>query len=341
MFFHKLCFFCHTNNMKRKYLMLIPIFILLSISIYYLPDTYRLKQLLWIAVGLFILLIFKFIKPSWIKKTTWLFYIICNLLLIFVLFYSKFTNGSRGWIEFKYFSLQPSELTKISLILISNYLVSKKNKHPFIYLILFLIPSILTFLEPDTGAVIIYAIIFLSYLKYFFKPKTIKYFLLIFTIILSSFTILYYTNHKLFINLLGTSMYYRIDRITSFKENNNLQTTNALISIGSNKTMYFPEKYNDFFFSYILSNNIYISIIIILSYIILLYLLLKYNSLTSTTWFYILLFQVLENMSMNLSLLPVIGIPLPFLSYGGSHIICSFIILSLVFKEKKKSISYS
>jgi len=46
-------------------------------------------------------------------------------------------------------------------------------------------------------------------------------------------------------------------------------------------------------------------------------------------------------MSMNLSLLPVIGIPLPFLSYGGSHIICSFIILSLVFKEKKKSISYS
>ena len=151
-----------------------------------------------------------------------------------------------------------------------------------------------------------------------------------------AFTILYKFNHKLFIDILGTSMYYRLDRLTSFKNSNNIQTTNALISIGANKTMYFPEKYNDFFFSYLLSNNIYLIIPIIFSYLSLLYLLLKEDNLTSKVVFFIFLFQITENMAMNLSLLPVIGIPLPFLSYGGSHIITSFIVILLTWNDKLK-----
>lgn len=322
--------------MKRKILILLPTIILLLLSIKYLPSSYSIKQSIWLLTGLLIFFIISKTKLNIIKKLTIPFYLLCIFLLLFVLLYSKLTNGSRGWINLGFFTLQPSELTKISLILLSYFYSNNPKKSKIIYLLIYLVPSILTFLEPDTGAVIIYGIIFLVFLPNFFKKKSIIILFATFITIISTFTYIYFTNKDLFINLLGTSMYYRIDRLTSFKENNNMQTNNALISIGSGNNLYFPESTNDFFFAYSITSNIYLSFIIIFLYLVLLYLLLRNNNIISTTFFYILLFQIIENIGMNISLLPVIGIPLPFYSYGGSHIISSYIMLSLCTKKETK-----
>ena len=321
--------------MKRYLSTIIPITILLTISIIYLPNPYRYRQLIFSLIGFLLCYLISKLKIKYIKKLVIPLYILQLILLIYVLIKQEFINGSRGWINLKFFSIQPSEITKISLILISIYLIKKKRKSKLLFLIIYLVPTILTFLEPDTGAVIIYGIIFLTFLPHFFSKKEIlKYSLFMGTLIIS-FIILYIYKQEIFIKLLGTSMFYRIDRLTSFINSNNIQINNALISIGANKLLYFPEAYNDFFFSYVIGQNSILFIPLILSYFIIIINLYHSKNIISKTLAYILLFQVASNIGMNLNLTPVIGLPLPFFSYGGSHLITNFILLSLSYRKIK------
>ena len=321
--------------MKRYLSTIIPITILLTISIIYLPNPYRYRQLIFSLIGFLLCYLISKLKIKYIKKLVIPLYVLQLILLIYVLIKQEFINGSRGWINLKFFSIQPSEITKISLILISIYLIKKKRKSKLLFLIIYLVPTILTFSEPDTGAVIIYGIIFLTFLPYFFSKKEIlKYSLFMGTLIIS-FIILYIYKQEIFIKLLGTSMFYRIDRLTSFINSNNIQINNALISIGANKLLYFPEAYNDFFFSYVIGQNSILFIPLILSYFIIIINLYHSKNIISKTLAYILLFQVASNIGMNLNLTPVIGLPLPFFSYGGSHLITNFILLSLSYRKIK------
>ena len=321
--------------MKRYLSTIIPITILLTISIIYLPNPYRYRQLIFSLIGFLLCYLISKLKIKYIKKLVIPLYVLQLILLIYVLIKQEFINGSRGWINLKFFSIQPSEITKISLILISIYLIKNKRKSKLLFLIIYLVPTILTFLEPDTGAVIIYGIIFLTFLPYFFSKKEIlKYSLFMGTLIIS-FIILYIYKQEIFIKLLGTSMFYRIDRLTSFINSNNIQINNALISIGANKLLYFPEAYNDFFFSYVIGQNSILFIPLILSYFIIIINLYHSKNIISKTLAYILLFQVASNIGMNLNLTPVIGLPLPFFSYGGSHLITNFILLSLSYRKIK------
>lgn len=314
--------------MKKKLFILIPIFILEVLSIFYLKSDYQIKQLIWFILGLFSLFLISKLKEKHLKIISIFLYILSIILLIVVLFH-PYTNGSRGWLRLYKISIQPSEITKISLILMAFYLKNNKWQNKIIYLLIFLIPSVLTFIEPDTGAVIIYGIIFLYFLPKFFTKKEIAIFFSISLILIGGLIYLYYYQKDVFIDIFDTSIYYRIDRITAFKNQDNIQVNNALISIGAGKLLYFPEANNDFFFAYLLSKNYYNFYIIIISYFLLFTILIFIKVPLGNLLFYILGFQVIENIGMNLNLLPVIGIPLPFLSYGGSHTISSFLMLGL------------
>ena len=132
------------------------------------------KQIIFYAIGVFILVITYFKKKEIIKYSFWL-YIIFNILLLILLFLGVSINGSKCWLLIGPFSFQPSEFMKIFLIIVTakvlnKYRIKKKIKKEikplFIIFILFLIPTILTFLEPDTGVVIIYFIIVISMILY-------------------------------------------------------------------------------------------------------------------------------------------------------------------------------
>lgn len=322
--------------MKKKLFILIPIFILEILSIFYLKSDYQIKQLIWFILGLFSLFLISKLKEKHLKIISIFLYILSIILLIVVLFH-PYTNGSRGWLRLYKISIQPSEITKISLILMAFYLKNNKWQNKIIYLLIFLIPSVLTFIEPDTGAVIIYGIIFLYFLPKFFTKKEIAIFFSISLILIGGLIYLYYYQKDVFIDIFDTSIYYRIDRITAFKNQDNIQVNNALISIGAGKLLYFPEANNDFFFAYLLSKNYYNFYIIIISYFLLFTILIFIKVPLGNLLFYILGFQVIENIGMNLNLLPVIGIPLPFLSYGGSHTISSFLMLGLGLRKFSSS----
>ena len=319
--------------MKKKYLILIPIIMLFIISIIYLPNNLKIKQIIWAVIGLILCLLISRIKIKKILKFSIMYYIISIFLLILVLLLNKYTNGSRGWLNLGILSFQPSELVKISLILLTIKYYKKLNIWTF--LIIYLIPMILIFLEPDTGGVLIEGIILLYFLFKKLDKKQIKHLLILVSFLLSLIIGIYFFDKDILIKVLGTSIFYRIDRITNFFNDDSIQTTNALISIATGKTLYFPEMFNDFFIAYILSKNITTIIPILISTIFVLVILKQKETNISQVSFYLILFQCYWNLAMNLKLVPVIGIPYLFLSYGGSHIITSMILIGLVINEKR------
>lgn len=323
---------------KNHYIILLPILILNSISLLYLHSTpYFTKQIIIYIISYTLLLISSKINFKYLKKFIIPLYIINLILLIYVLVFGKVINGSKAWIHIFNFSFQPSELTKLSLILLLSNLITK-NKSFITLTIITIIPSILTFLEPDTGSIIIFIIILLSSLKYLkIKKKTL---IIITSLILLITTIhisLYFINKDILINIYGSKILYRIDRLISFKNQNNIQNTYSQIAIGSHKLLYIPENHNDFIFASIISKyNPFITLITLSSLTSILIYYIKNSSnkknISNIVNFMILnmlSFQIFYNILMNLSLLPIIGIPLPFLSYGGSYLMILYIIIGL------------
>lgn len=330
------------NSMKKylnkNYLILIPILILNIISLFYLHTTsYFYKQLIFLILSYIILFISSKINISYIYKYLKYLYYFSLLLLILVLFIGKETHGAKAWINLGIISIQPSEIMKLVLTIYIPYLYLT-TKSSLKIIISYLIPTILTFLEPDTGAILLYSIIPLTILLHTkISQKKLLITLLITSIFLIFNIYLYFFNKDLLINIYGTKLFYRLDRIISFKEQNNIQTINSLISIGSHKLLYIPENHNDFIFASIISlYSPIITIIIIISYIIIFkYYINKlsqknnirnlYNHIT----LHILFFQIIYSILMNLSLVPIIGLPLPFLSYGGSYLVTLYTEIGL------------
>ena len=312
--------------MKKKYVILIPIIILFVISLYYLPSNLKIKQLLWIIIALLLCILISKINLKHILRYSLFYYIILIILLVLLLVTNKYTNGSRAWFNIGFVSIQPSEFMKITLILF-NLKYNKLNI--WLFSIINILPMVLIFFEPDTGSVILLLIIYLYFLIKRLDKKKVFYLILLLIIILILTIIILVYNHDLLINIFGPSIIYRLDRINVFFSDNSIQSTNALLSIALSRLLYFPEMFNDFYISYILCNNIYLLIAIIICNIFILLLLLNKNTIISKIVFYIIFFQCFYNLSMNLKLVPVIGIPYLFVSYGGSHILSTMILIGL------------
>lgn len=325
------------------------IFLMNSFSNYYI------KQLIWYLVSFIFIFILSKVNINWLFKNSFYLYLFGIILLIFVLLFGTSINGARGWIRFGFVSLQPSEFMKIFLILYLRYFTLKyDNISSFKYIlfsfIIVLIPSILTFLEPDTGAVIIYLIIYLVFL---FLKKFNKYFYIFLIggigLLLLLFMIIFYKNQDLFISIFGTSFFYRMDRITNFVKKEGFQINTALTNIanagfnGTKKINYFPEGATDFAFTLFISFFGYLGLII---FMIIYYLFFYYlNKCCNDKYllkpiFYLLLFQYCINILMNIGFMPIIGIPLPFLSYGGSSLLSNMILIGLLINKKSIKDTY-
>lgn len=329
-----------------------------------------LKQALWYLVGFFLIfLVFKF-KLSFFIKIAPYIYLLNNILLLGLLFFAPEINGSKCWYVINGFgSFQPSEFMKISLILMEVYTVEKfkkkhtemnaKNELKLILLIgiTFLIPTILTFLEPDTGAVIIYFII--TILILFISGIRFRWFLgvgLFAVIILSIFFGIYFFKQETFIKVFGSDFFYRIDRVINWQNGSGMQLENSLAAIGSsgflghgfnNTPLYFPEAGTDFIFTVFASNFGLVGSVLLILFILFFDLhLIKIGMDTKNkTHKYIiagiiaiLIYQQVQNISMTIGLLPITGITLPFISYGGSSLLAYMVLIGFcmyIYNEKE------
>ena len=141
-----------------------------------------------------------------------------------------------------------------------------------------MIPSVLTFLQPDTGCVIMYLVIYISMI--FISGIRLRWFVLagvIALIVAGGCLWLYFFKENTFIRIFGSSLYYRFERIFNWQEGSGLQLENALAAIGSagltghgyNHTpIYFPESSTDFIFAVYASNFGFIGVLLLLGIIL-------------------------------------------------------------------------
>ena len=352
------------KKIKKKLILFIPLIIIMIISLLTMYNarymnlsysSYLLKQSIWYV--LFFAIIIFLPKLKNIFKYSFFLYLFNVILLVLVLFFGKEINGSRAWFTFSFISFQPSEFMKFTYSLYLTKLISeykhKTIKKEILFLlkifIIFLIPAILIFLEPDTGAIIFLIIITIICLclsdikKYFIVMVFITI-----VIFLSLFFYLYYFKQDFLIKIIGTSFFYRMDRIINFK--NNMQLENALISISNsgifgngfkNISIYIPEAATDFVFSLCINSfGIITGLVLLLCYLILniYFINLIYKSKNKTTRLFtssfisIFIFSQIYNICMNIGLLPIMGIVLPLLSYGGSSMIVFALYISIILR---------
>ena len=370
------------SKYKVEYGILIPliIFAIISITTVYsaqnlLPEyssNLYLKQLIWYVLGFGIAYFIMFIGNKFLYNSAYILYVINVILLILVLFFGKEVNNSKCWFELGFFSLQPSEFMKVILILTLSRMINDFNteydnpsvetEFKFILKVMLIvfIPSVLTFIEPDTGAVIIYLVTAMTMLfiggirkRWFFSL-----FLIIFVFLGILFAI-YFINQDLFISIFGTNFFYRIDRILNWSSGSGGQLTNSLIAIGSagifghgfNKTpIYFPELQTDFIYGVFSSNYGLIGSILL----IILFIYFDINLINSASKTYdnkdkytiagivsMLVFQQIWSLSMTIGLLPIMGITLPFISYGGSSLLSYMFLVGIIFNVSNQSLRYT
>lgn len=370
------------SKYKVEYGILIPliIFAIISITTVYsaqnlLPEyssNLYLKQLIWYVLGFGIAYFIMFIGNKFLYNSAYILYVINVILLILILFFGKEVNNSKCWFELGFFSLQPSEFMKVILILTLSRMINDFNteydnpsvetEFKFILKVMLIvfIPSVLTFIEPDTGAVIIYLVTAMTMLfiggirkRWFFSL-----FLIIFVFLGILFAI-YFINQDLFISIFGTNFFYRIDRILNWSSGSGGQLTNSLIAIGSagilghgfNKTpIYFPELQTDFIYGVFSSNYGLIGSILL----IILFIYFDINLINSASKTYdnkdkytiagivsMLVFQQIWSLSMTIGLLPIMGITLPFISYGGSSLLSYMFLVGIIFNVSNQSLRYT
>ena len=368
-----------TKTWDRVLLFFLSCFLFISVLTIYSASTYLspdlgnlpLKQIIFYAIGFIFLIIIKKIGYTKLCQLAWYFYGIGIISLLLLFPFGTTINNSTCWYTLPGIgSIQPSEFMKIALILVLSKLTieyrKKKNRNTsreeikYIgkSLIIVIVPSVITFLEPDTGAVLLYFIIL--FIMLLFSGIRFRWFLIGATIILSAigtFFYLYFLAREQFINFFGTSLFYRVDRLLDWNKGAGYQLENALTAMGSagwlghgfNKTpLYFPESGTDFIFAVFASNFGYIGSLVLLLILFSFdyYLLLIARKNKEKLPFYlligilsILLYQQVQNIGMTLGMLPITGITLPFISYGGSSLLSYFILLGIVFsiqKENKK-----
>lgn len=309
------------------------------------------RQFIFGVVGILVMIFFIKVSLEKIYKLTTLIFIISIITLILVLIpgIGMVRGGARSWIGFGGFSFQPAEFMKISIILLLSKYLSKHDKDlnrffPFMF-ILFIIVLVfgLIMLQPDLGTGIV--LVGSSILLLYCSGASLKYFILLFG--LGIIGILF----------LIISAPYRIERILAFIDpwsdplGSGFQTIQSLYAIspsglfglGFNKSMqkhfFLPEPQNDFIFAIVCEEFGLIGALILLSlFFFLIFRIIKISIKVDNPYYRYLALgiglvyfvQVFINIGVVIGLLPVTGITLPIISYGGSSLILSMMMISIV-----------
>ena len=323
------------------------------------PFKYVINQGIFVLLGIILLFIVSKINYKIYYEKANLILLICLILLILVLIpgLGIVRNGSRSWFGIGSFSIQPSEFSKIGLIIFTSKYLSKSNKFlkdykkgvfPILFILLLIFGLIM--LEPDfgTGMIIVVTIIALL----FIAGVNMKFFL--------------YFCLLGIIGIVGLIIIapYRMDRITSFLNpwsdplGTGFQIIQSLYAIGPGglfgtgylnsrqKNFYLPEPQTDFIFSIIAEEFGIVGALVVLSLFALLLtccikITLKQEDKFAKYLCFGLTFQLIVQVIMNLSvvigLIPVTGVTLPFLSYGGSSLLTSLIGIGIILNISKNN----
>lgn len=328
------------------------------------------KQMIWIGISFVLLIILWAIDYSVFNFFGYVLYVVNFILLIVVLFMPSLM-GASSWFNFGGFLYQPSELMKIGVILcsakfITMYKNAKTNSklQNILWIVgialIYLLPLSLILLQPDFGT----SMAFLMISVFMLFKSGIKYRYIFIGLVLLAILVPIVYNFLLndvqkqrilvFLNPNLDPLGSGYNAIQSqIAVGSGMLTGNGLLQGPQTQYGYLPIKSTDFIFSVISEEfGFVLSALIVLLYTVLLIRLLiisskasdGFASLTVVGIAGMFAFHYIENIGMTIGLLPITGVPLPFLSYGGSSLITNMlaigIVLSIAARKEKQSLYF-
>ncbi len=312
-----------------------------------------IRQLVWLCAGFTLMFCSLLGDYQQLKRVSLWLYLLALFLLIAVLLIGKDVNGSKRWLELGGFQFQPSEFMKITIVIyLASYFSSqeaspypnlKKLAPPLLFI---LIPVLVILAQPDLGTAI--TIMAISATIIFFVGIRWQY---IISGVLLIVPLIYpvwehvlkpYQKRRILILLrpdldpLGAGYHIRQSKIAI---GSGMLWGKGFLNGTQNKLHFLPEKHTDFIFSVWAEEWGFVGCFVLLTLFALLILLClrvarrskdRYGSLLVVGMTALVLWQVLINIGMVIGLLPVVGITLPFVSYGGSSLIALCLAIGLI-----------
>lgn len=317
------------------------------------------KQFIWLGIGTVAMFILSRIKLGFIKNISFVLYVI-SIITLFIVLIPHFGNsalGARRWLDLGFFGIQPSELVKLTSVIYFPFLFSKKDKQNIKSLLIYLgLPFLLIIAEPNLSTAILISTIVIS-IYYLSGGEVVGLFKICSVAVLLS------------ILLVFTSP-YRFARFKTFLDptqntsSTSYHTSQILLALASGgwfgkgfansdqKYKFIPKVSTDSILAVIGEETGFIGLLLILYlYFYLIFYLFKlsqqvedeYQSLLVSGIACWLTYQTLINISAIAALIPLTGVPLPFVSYGGSSLLTLLCAMGLVWNVEKEhdSLLYS
>ena len=322
------------------------------------PYYYVVRQSIYAVVGIALMLAVARVDYSRFRELRVGIYTAMIGLIILVLLLGEATRGSRRWIELPFFTFQPSELGKLLLIVtLAAFVIDRSRRMSEVQrtvriLALGLFPAALVFLQPDLGTSLVYAVITLAVL--FVAGVRWTHFAAMLGGAAAVIAIVLVIAPALGTPILAD---YQQERLTAFLHpsgdpaDSSYQINQALIAVGSGgktgrgddatqtQNGFLPEHHTDFIFAVVGERFGFVGAAFLLSlFALLIWRALRtmtlsknlYGSMIAGAIAAMLMFQVFVNVGMTLGIMPITGIPLPLVSYGGSSVIVTFLALGLL-----------
>jgi rod shape determining protein RodA len=318
----------------------------------FLSNPYVKTQLIAFILGLIAVVILLFIDYEIYGNLYLFIYGISNILLLAVLFFGFGEDqwGARSWLSIGPITFQPSEVAKIGIIISLSKFIEKNednlnNPLTLLKVIGFAaVPIVLILLQPDFGTAMV--MLFFIAIMFFISGIDYKYILSAVVVGLISLPIVYMNLEEFQLNRIKVFFNPELD-----PQGAGYQVLQSKIAIGSGKLFgrglyqgvqnqygFLPAKETDFIFAVIGEElGLIGGGILIFLYIVLMYRLIKisknaldtFGSLMVIGFTGMMLFHIFENIGMTIGLTPVTGIPLPFISYGGTFMLVNMICIGL------------
>jgi rod shape determining protein RodA len=317
----------------------------------FLTGSVFLKQVIFMGVGIVGMIFFALLDYHYLRSYARYIYFAMLAVLLAVVFFGVTLRGTSGWISVGSFNLQPVEFSKLALLIFMAGFVSKKKNEIsetgrlIISLVLSGIMVFLVLKQPDFGSSIVLMAIWIGMILISSLNKKIFFIILALGIIVS-----------------GSGWFrletYQKERIANFLNpesdvrGSGYNVAQALVAVGSggitgkgighgsqSQLNFLPEKHTDFIFAVITEELGFVgaTVILVLYGVIFFRIRLialragdNFGFLVASGSLIMFLVQVGINIGMNVGIVPVAGIPLPFLSYGGSSLVVSYITIGIL-----------
>jgi rod shape determining protein RodA len=333
---------------------LIMVFGLVTMYSFTGADSLFVKQIVWCGLGIALIIGMSFIDLGFLKDSKALFglFIFGNIVLVSLFVIGDVVNGAQSWINLGPVSLQPSDLVKVILILVLAKYFSRRHvaignlRHIIVSGIYLFIPFILVLMQPDSGSALVLGAIWFGMILVSGINKRHLFALLGLGLVMS---------FAVWMFLLKP---YQKARIVSFIhplediQGAGYNAYQSTVAVGSGQLLgkgvgygtqsrlnFLPEYQTDFIFAAFAEEWGFVgSLMAVLAFGVIIWRILRMSILGASNFetlagvgvVMFFMVHIIVNIGMNIGIMPITGIPLPFMSYGGSHIIAECLALGIL-----------